>query len=209
MAEKKKKVDVKITLLGNSGVGKTCIIGRYTSNVFNESSPSTAGGSYSQKFIKVGDTEVQLDIWDTGGQEKYRSLGKHFYKDAYIVCLVYDICISDSFQAIKQIWYPDLKKFGEKFTVLAVVGNKCDKYEEEKVKEDEARAFAQEIGAEYFLTSAKNGDGIDILFQTLAEKYLGPEFISKIEEVKKEKGESVKITKVAHSDKNVKKKSCC
>lgn len=207
MAVKPKKVDVKITLLGNSGVGKTCIIGRYTSNIFNESSPSTAGGSYSQKFIKIGETEVQLDIWDTGGQEKYRSLGKHFYKDAYIVCLVYDICIENSFDAIKNVWYPDLKRYGEKYTVIAVVGNKCDKYEEEKVKEDEARKFAEEIGAEFGLTSAKTGDGIDILFQNLAEKYLGPEFLPKVEEMKNEKGGTVKITKNNNAV-NGQKKGC-
>ena len=155
---------VKITLLGSSGVGKTCIIKRFTEGNFDEGSVSTSGASYSQKPLKIDNKTIQIDLWDTAGQEKFRSLGRHFYKDAYIVCLVYDITSKESFEDLKNNWYNDLKTYGEKFNITAVVGNKSDMYEKEEVKEEDARAFAQSINSTFFLVSAKNGDNIDLLF---------------------------------------------
>ena len=200
---------IKITLLGSTGVGKTCIIRRYTEGNFDENSPSTTGGSYSSKIITIDNKEVSLDLWDTAGQEKYRSLGRHFYKDSYIVCLVYDITLSSSFSELKEKWYPDLKQFGEKYTVLAVVGNKCDCYETEAVDESEARSFAQEIGATFMLTSAKTGDGIETLFDTLIRQYLGPEFTKKVDEMKADKGETTKVTQSSTEEKKKKKGGFC
>ena len=199
---------IKITLLGSSGVGKTCIIKRYTEGSFEENSTSTSGASYSQKALEIGDKTVNLDLWDTAGQEKYRSLGRHFYKDAYIVCLVYDITNANSFQDLKEKWYNDLKSFGEKYTVLAVVGSKSDCYEKEEVKEEEAREYAKSIGATYMLTSAKSGDNIEALFENLVRQYLGPEFTKKVVEMKKDKGEIAKVTKETAIEKP-KKKKCC
>ena len=148
-------VSVKIALLGNAGVGKTSIIQRYTSNIFTPGLMSTTGASYSNKIVHLNDTILQLDLWDTAGQEKYRSLGRNFYRDAYIIIFVYDITRKESLEGLKEIWYPDLKKFGEKYNILAVVGNKSDLYEKEEVNEDEARAFANEIQAEFDTVSAK------------------------------------------------------
>jgi small GTP-binding protein len=199
---------IKITLLGSSGVGKTCIIKRYTEGSFDESSQSTSGASYSQRYLTIGNRSIQLDLWDTAGQEKYRSLGRHFYKDAFIVCLVYDITNPDSFQDLKEKWYHDLKTYGEKYTVLAVVGSKSDCYEKEEVPEEDARAYAKSIGAIYMLTSAKKGDNIDALFDTLIRQYLGPEFTKKVSEMKADKGEVKKVTNKKNSE-NKKKNKCC
>ena len=175
---------IKLTLLGNAGVGKTCIISRYIENTFTEKNDSTIGANYSEKIIKKGNREIQLNIWDTAGQEKFYSIGKHFYKDAYIVCLVYDITNQDSLDSLKEIWYPNLLKFGEQYTVIGVVGNKCDLYENEKLaNEEQAKAFAKEINATFMLTSAKTGDGIEKLFDTLTDIYLGPEFLKKAREM--------------------------
>ena len=198
---------VKITLFGSSGVGKTCIIKRYTEGSFDENNQSTSGASYSQKLIVVENKQIQLDLWDTAGQEKYRSLGRHFYKDAYIVCLVYDITNSRSFEDLKEKWYNDLKTFGEKNNVLAVVGSKSDCYEKEDVTEEEAREYANSIGAVFMLTSAKTGANIDLLFDTLIRQYLGPAFSKKVHEMKQDKGEVKKVTK---NSVNLKKsKKCC
>lgn len=199
---------VKITLLGNSGVGKTCIIARYIDNTFTENCDSTIGANYSQKIVKKDNKDIQIDIWDTAGQEKYHSLGKHFYKDSYIVCLVYDITLKESLIGLKEIWYPDLKKYGEKYTVLAVVGNKCDKYELEEVDEGEARKFAKEIGATFALTSAKTGDGIEKLFDTVTNIYLSPAFYDKANEMIRNRGVSFAVNA---KDKDTKKKdkTCC
>ena len=198
--------NIKITLLGNSGVGKTCIIRRYSDSIFDENSVATQLANYSQKVVEIDNHTLQVDLWDTAGQEKYRSLGRNFYKDSFIVCLVYDITSHDSFIDLKEIWYSDLKEYGEKYTVLAVVGNKSDCYEEEQVKEEEAKEFAEKIDAIFMLTSAKTGSNINFLFEKLLRQYLGPKFACKLDEISKDKGEVVNINKNAN---NKKKKKCC
>ena len=200
--------NVKICLLGGSGVGKTCIINRFSTNTFDAETPSTLGGSYLVKNMVINGKAVACNIWDTAGQEKFRSLTKHFYKDAYIICLVYDITNSQSFEELKR-WYDDLKQNGEKYTVLAVVGNKTDMFEKEAVNEDEARTYAESISAEFQLVSAKTGDGINALFEKVVRKYLGPEFTQKVEEMKSEKGEVTKITKQDLGKKPKDAKKCC
>ena len=186
--------NIKVTLIGCTGVGKTCIIKRYHLNEYIENPPPTCGGSYSIKQITINNKIIQIDLWDTAGQERFRSLGKHFYKDAYIVIFVYDITNKESFEEIKTVWYPNVKEFGEKYSVLAVVGNKWDLYWKEEVKEDEVRAYAQEIGATFMLVSAKDGDNVDILFDTLVKKYLGSPFKEQLNEMKKAKGKTGKLT---------------
>ena len=198
---------VKITLLGSAGVGKTCIISRYTYDSFDQNSVSTDNVNYSQKILIINGKTIKLDIWDTAGQERYRALGKHFYRDSYIVCLIYDITRLDSFEDLKNIWYEDLKTFGEKYTVLAVVGNKSDCYEQEKVNEEKAREFAKEIGAIFRLTSAKDGVGINELFDDLIKLYLDTEFAPKIEEMKNEKSRNSSV--IGKNDLKIKKKKCC
>ncbi len=204
------KKNVKICLLGGTGVGKTCIINRFSNNIFDANTISTSGGSYSVKDVTIDDKiTVHCDVWDTAGQEKFRSLTKHFYKDAYIVGLVYDITSQNSFNELKG-WYDDLKQNGEKYTVLAVVGNKSDLFENEGVNEDEARQYAESIGAEFQLVSAKSGQNINLLFEKLVRIYLGPEFASKVEEMQKDKGEIQKITNdtAKKTKKDGKKKFC-
>ena len=212
MAEDQDKVtpdeNIKVTLIGGSGVGKTCIIRRYYDNEYVENPASTCGGSYSAKQLKINNKIIQIDLWDTAGQERFRSLGKHFYKDAYIVLLVYDITNRKSFDELKDVWYPSLKEFGEKYSVLGVVGNKCDLYENEEVKEAEAREYSQQIGATYMLVSAKSGDNINLLFDTLIKQYLGPAFAEQLKEIKKEKGETGKLSKKDAKKKNKKKGGC-
>ena len=199
--------NVKISLIGGSAVGKTCIIRRYSNDTFVENPPSTTGGSYSEKFVTIDNKDIQLNLWDTAGQEKFRAIGKHFYKDAYIIIMVYDISKKDTFEEIKEIWYPDVKQNGEKYGVLAVVGNKSDLYEEEEVSENEAKEFAKEIGAFFMLVSAKTGNNVNQLFEALLRQYLGKEFTKKVEEMKKNKGDTkqLKIDKT----KDKKKKRCC
>ena len=198
--------NVKVALLGDSGVGKTCIIKRYYEDEFDENSATTAGASYSQKNLTINGKDIQLDIWDTAGQEKYRSLGRRFYKDAYIICLVYDITNASSFENLKNIWAKDLKEYGEKYKILAVVGSKSDCYENEDVKEEDAREYAKSINATYMLTSAKNGDNIELLFDTLVRQYLGEDFTQKVQEMKKDKGE---VSVIYKKNQEKKKKKCC
>ena len=197
--------NIKITLLGDSGVGKTCIIRRYAEEIFDENCKSTQLANYSQKVVEIDNKTLHVDLWDTAGQEKYRSLGRNFYKDSFIVCLVYDITNLVSFNDLKENWYNDLKEYGEKYTVVAVIGNKSDRYEEEEVKEEEAKEFAEKINSKFMLVSAKTGDNINYLFEILLREYLGPAFSCKLNEINKDKGELVNINK---KTKKKKKKFC-
>ena len=196
----KDEIAIKVTLIGESSVGKTSIINRYTKESFSQELDSTLGANYSQKKITRHGKKIRLDLWDTAGQEKYRAIGRHFYKESYIVCLVYDITNNDSFEKIKSIWYPDLKEYGEKLKIVALVGNKLDKYLEEEVNEEDAKKFAVEIKAIYKRTSAMEGTNIEDLFNTLADKYLAEISGLIIEDDK------IKIKKV---DSKEKKKGCC
>jgi len=201
---------IKITLLGNPGVGKTCIISRYIDDVFEENNAPTIGANYSEKIIKKNGKEYELNIWDTAGQEKFHALGKHFYKEAYIVCLVYDITSQESLEQLKSIWYPDLLKYGEKYTILAVVGNKSDLYENDKLADENfAKNFAKEIGATFILTSAKSGEGIEKLFDTLTDRFLSPEFNPKYEEMTKLKGNVKTLKEETNKGGKGGKKKCC
>ncbi len=215
--EKKGKVPgCKVVLLGDSGVGKTCIISRYISGEFKTNIASTNGASYASKNVKfetVG-KNLLLDIWDTAGQEKYKSLTKYFYKDASIIILVYDITVKESFQHLIDFWYPQLKENCEKNVVVGIAGNKCDKYEEEKVSENEAKEFADKVNAAFQLTSAQNNTGIEELFEELGVKYLDPNFQQKIkideeEKAQEGKGDNIVITKENAKKNEVKKKGCC
>ena len=176
----------KVVLLGESGVGKTCIISRYVNNTYDEKSETTNGASYASKIIELEQYKQSLrfDIWDTAGQEKYRSLTKFFYKDAAIAVLVYDITRRDSFEEVKNYWYEQLKTCGEKNIVIGLAGNKCDMFDKEAVTEEEAKNFANEIGAQFQLTSAFKNMGIDDLFRMVGCKFLDPNFQDKKKKTK-------------------------
>ena len=107
----------KVVLLGESGVGKTCIIARFINNTFEENLISTTGASYAGKtmtFDEYQGRSIKFEIWDTAGQEKYRSLTKIFYKDAAVAILVYDITRKESYEEIKNYWYNQIKEFAPK-----------------------------------------------------------------------------------------------
>ena len=111
--EKNNKLKIyKVCLVGQSGVGKTCIIERFVNDEFREDEPPSISASYSEKLIQFDEYEgkaIKFHIWDTAGQEKYRSIGKIFYKDANAAILVYDITNQKSFDEIKNYWYEEIK----------------------------------------------------------------------------------------------------
>lgn len=200
----------KVVLLGESGVGKTCIISRYVNNTYDEKSETTNGASYASKIIDLEqyNQSLRFDIWDTAGQEKYRSLTKFFYKDAAIAVLVYDITRRESFEEVRKYWYEQLKTCGEKNIVIGLAGNKCDMFDKEAVSEEEARTFANEIGAQFQLTSAFKNLGIDDLFRMVGCKYLDPNFQDKINEEPKEEKKNIVLDN-NNNQKKKKDKKCC
>ena len=214
----------KLVFIGDPGVGKTCIISRFLKGTFDADQITTVGASYATKTIKISETNesLTLDIWDTAGQEKYRSLTRIFFQGAKLAILVYDITRKDSFENLKNVWLKELKDHADKNVVLGVAGNKSDLYEKEEVPEQEAREFAKSIGAIFCLTSAQSNSGIEELFEEMGKKFLDPNSTTnesenqnldqahkqKKDEKKKEKKEEQKNIQL----KNVKKKekkNCC
>ena len=198
---------VKAVLLGESGVGKTCIIARFINGSFENNIMSTTGASYAGKTMIFDEFDgkcVKFEIWDTAGQEKYRSLTKIFYKDARIAILVYDITRKDSFEELKNYWYAQLKESSPDNIIIGIAANKCDLYDNEQVPEDEARAFANEIGAVFKLTSANTNTGIEELFRALGCRILDPNYSEENEAYNKKPNIKIEV-----EDKNTKKKKGC
>ena len=205
----------KIVLIGDSGVGKTCIISRFVSGDYNKNMNSTDGASYATKKLVLPKlkTSINLDIWDTAGQERYKSLTKFFYKDAAMIIMVYDVTLKTSFDNLKEYWYREVQELSEKNFVLGIAGNKSDLYEREQVSEKEAREYAKSINAVFGLTSAQNNTGIDQLFEDIGMKFLEPNFQEKMEENNKGKNmeTSIKLNKkkIKKHDKEHNKKKFC
>ena len=174
----KNKVDedksnaIKIILVGDSGTGKTNLITVAAGFEFNSNSLTTTSCSYVQKKIIKDNKEYKINLWDTIGQEKYRSLTKIFLKDSKIVIFVYDITKRETFESL-QFWkkvIDDVLGFGP---IFGVVGNKNDLYFEEKVKEEEGEEFANSIKAKFVLTSAKNdAKGFNRFIELLLKEYI-------------------------------------
>ena len=200
-------INIKVTLIGNPSVGKTCIINKYCKNVFDQNVDSTLGANYSLKKLEKNGKHIRLDLWDTAGQERYRAIGRHFYKESYIVCLVYDITNRDSFIDLKNIWYKELLEYGEKYKIIGLIGNKVDKYLEEKVSEEEGKKYAKEINALFKRTSALDGTGIQDLFEGLVDLYLKETNDKMGQMVIKDKSDNIKIK--TKSDEKHKKSSMC
>ena len=201
---------VKAVLLGESGVGKTCIIARFINNTFENNIMSTTGASYAGKtmaFEEFGGKCIKFEIWDTAGQEKYRALTKIFYKDAGVAILVYDITRKESFDELKDYWYNQIKECAPKNIVIGIAANKCDLYDNEQVSEDEARNFANEIGAVFKLTSASTNQGIEELFKGVGCRVLDPNYSDDSDNSEKKKDSNIKLDE-KNTDKK-KRKGCC
>ena len=180
----KNKINVKIILLGDSGVGKSCIINRYINDIYDPNIESTLGSNAFSKSVKRGHASYILNLWDTTGQEKYHSITNLFIKGSNIVVLVYSIDSLTSFKGL-DYWYKSVneKLEGNKY-VLAVVGSKYDliKNEEEEVSEEEVKKFAEEKNALFKLVSSKEDpEGINDLFDTLLDELLKKNYLSEDE----------------------------
>ena len=169
---------IKVVLLGESGVGKTSIISQFTVNKFDPHRETSLSAQFASKTLDFPDLgqSIKFDIWDTVGQEKYRSLAKIFYKDAKVIIFVYDITREFSFESIKNYWYKETRENWDGTPILAIVGNKIDLYSEVKVSNNDGNAFAEEIGAIFQTTSAASNSGITNLFENIGKTYLVPGF---------------------------------
>ena len=184
MSADKKEKEVKVILLGDSGVGKSCIINRYINNAYDPNIESTLGSNACTKLVEKKSISYILNLWDTTGQEKYHSITNLFIKGSNIVVLVYSIDLLLSFKGL-DYWYKSVQeKLGGNKYVLAIVGSKSDliKNEEEEVSEEEAKKFAEEKNAIFKLVSSKEDpEGINNLFDTLLDELIKKNYLNENE----------------------------
>ena len=172
MSKNEDILEIKIILLGDMYVGKTSIISRYVEDSFSENIMSSSAMSYTQKDIVIDKQKIQLNIWDTVGQEKYRALSKLFFQDTKIVILVYSIKSLESFKGL-DYWYNLYKETIGNETILGIIGNKSDLYLEQEVEESQGEEYAKNHGGIFQLVSAKNNRvGIDEFIKKLVNEYL-------------------------------------
>ena len=153
----------KIVIIGDTNVGKTCIIERLINNTFGNTK-STIGASYTDIKIKG----INLKIWDTAGQEKFRSMINMYYKGAKCIIICYDITEENSFNNVKN-WLSEIEKNVNGIFII-LVGNKCDLNDNRKISYENAESFAKENNMFYIETSAKNNVNVNKLFDIIADK---------------------------------------
>ncbi|KAA3676201.1 Ras-related protein Rab-26 [Paragonimus westermani] len=166
-----KLTDEELLLVGDSCVGKTSLLIRFKDRIFLKGSYiSTVGIDFKTKMVNADGRTVRLQIWDTAGQEKFRSLTKSYYRDSNAVILVYDIGRSDTFVNTKS-WMCEINANILSNTLIALVGNKADETKDRVVSKSDGERLAKESGALFWETSAKTGTNVDQLFQSIADLF--------------------------------------
>ena len=196
----------QILLIGDSLVGKTCLIQRYANGIFKEDYISTVGLDYYTKQEMINNLNVSVKLWDTVGQERFKALTISFFRNAEGVVIAYDVTNSESFDNLK-FWISSIKtNLFEKniFIPIIIIGNKIDLEDMRDISKDVASAFAKENNFKYFETSAKTGEGVDEAFRDLVNQILANS--DKNEEATIER-KSVKIEE--KKTEKQKKKGCC
>ena len=167
-----KEIEIKVCLLGDISVGKTSIASRYCKNTFSDLYINTIGGAYQQQSVTLNNgTKIRLHIWDTSGQDRFRSMTNLYYQDAQVAILTYDVTNEESLESLNY-WLEQLNnKVEVDNMILCLAGNKIDVEASKKViSTSKGKAFAEENNMIFFETSAKTGAGIKELFQAIAVK---------------------------------------
>ena len=185
----------KVLLLGDSTVGKTCFLMRYTDNTFQEIHMSTIGLDYRLKSMTLkSGKNVKVQIWDTAGQDRFRAITKNYYKGAHGIILIYDVTNQLSFDNVSN-WINQIKEEASDKVTIFLVGNKIDDVENRKIQTESGKNLAENFQLQFYETSAKTGENVEKTFQALVEK---------IDEISLINTRGGKLTPV-----NGKKKGCC
>jgi Ras-related protein Rab-11A len=159
----------KLILIGDSSVGKSNILLKYLKNEFEPNSQATVGVEFGTKNILINDKRIKIQIWDTAGEERYRSITSAYYKGAKGAFIVYDITRKNTFDNIDK-WISDLKLNGDQNICIIILGNKSDLNDQREVSKDEAMKKAELHKTAFLETSAYNGDNIVKAFDELIEE---------------------------------------
>ena len=159
---------MQLILIGESMVGKTCILLRYTDDMFTHVHMTTIGVENKNRMIEIEGKSVNVQLWDTAGQERYKAIASRFYKGVDGIILVYDITSRESFEKI-ETWMNQVEANTTKSLPFVLVGNKSDLEEQRDVQYDEGKAFADKHGFEFLEASAFNKENIDEMFEIMVK----------------------------------------
>jgi len=157
----------KLVLIGDSGVGKSCLLLRFADDAFTESYISTIGVDFRFRTVKIDKKIVKLQIWDTAGQERFRTITSAYYRGADGIIMVYDVTSMDSFDHVND-WLKEVNRYASEGTCKLLVGNKSDRTIDKVVTTEQAKEFADELGIEFLETSAKSAKNVEEAFLTMA-----------------------------------------
>ncbi|GMM28591.1 Rab family GTPase [Martiniozyma asiatica (nom. inval.)] len=158
----------KIVLIGDSSVGKTNLLSRFTRDEFNPDSKATIGVEFATRTLEVEGSKIKTQIWDTAGQERYRAITAAYYRGAVGALVVYDITKAESYESVSN-WLKEMKDNADDNIVIALVGNKSDLEHLRQVPAEEAQNFATEHNLLFTETSAFNADNVDFTFTQLVQ----------------------------------------
>ncbi|XP_039253691.1 ras-related protein Rab-37-like [Styela clava] len=160
----------KVMLVGDSGVGKTCVLVRYKDDTFLSGSfISTVGIDFRNKMVLIDDRKIKLQIWDTAGQERFRSVTHAYYRDANALLLVYDITNRQSFNNVRS-WIADIKQHAKENVIVMLIGNKADCSSTRMVTLAEGEKLAKEFELVFVETSARSGMNVELAFKAVARE---------------------------------------
>uniref|UniRef100_A0A3Q4BJR4 small monomeric GTPase n=2 Tax=Euteleostomi TaxID=117571 RepID=A0A3Q4BJR4_MOLML len=171
MAKKTYDLLFKLLLIGDSGVGKTCVLFRFSDDAFNTTFISTIGIDFKIKTVELQGKKIKLQIWDTAGQERFHTITTSYYRGAMGIMLVYDITNAKSFENISK-WLRNIDEHANEDVERMLLGNKCDMEDKRVVPKAKGEQIAREHGIRFFETSAKANINIEKAFLTLAEDIL-------------------------------------
>ncbi|KAJ2080831.1 ras GTPase [Coemansia sp. RSA 988] len=157
----------KLLLIGDSGVGKSCLLLRFADDTYTESYISTIGVDFKIRTIELDGKTVKLQIWDTAGQERFRTITSSYYRGAHGIIVVYDVTDSETFGNVKQ-WLQEIDRYASEGVNKLLVGNKSDL--ERSVDFTEANEFAESLSIPFLETSAKNSSNVESAFMTMAKQ---------------------------------------
>jgi len=159
----------KLLLIGDSGVGKSCLLLRFADDTYTESYISTIGVDFKIRTIELDGKTIKLQIWDTAGQERFRTITSSYYRGAHGIIVVYDITDTQTFASVKQ-WLSEIDRFACENVNRLLVGNKSDLKDKRKVDTATAKEFADSLGIPFIETSAKNASNVEDAFITMASE---------------------------------------
>lgn len=170
----------KLLLIGDSGVGKSCLLLRFADDTYTESYISTIGVDFKIRTIQMDGKVIKLQIWDTAGQERFRTITSSYYRGAHGIIVVYDVTDQVSFNNVKQ-WMQEIQRYACDSVCRLLVGNKSDLVEKKMVDTNTAKEYSESMGVPFLETSAKNSVNVEQAFMTMAgeiKKHQGPGGIS-------------------------------